>query len=429
MKVIVVGAGIAGLGAATYFSRKGHDVSIVEANDYVGGRAITLKRSKSADIIDVGTQYYHSNYQRALNLIEDVGLSRSLSKIRGYTRIYSDKSKKGSFLLNHRSPWYTSAGITGNLQLGHFLLTNLLKFPMNPFNDRQQSVADNLDGLKLSSSLLIREAIVRPLSLTGALSEPESMNVSLLHVLRLIRVILLTDYLSLDGGTASLHKLLSDRVKIRLSTRISRLLIEGKIIKGVELEGTQEVIKADHVVLAIPPPSAMQVIPAEWVAEKDYLKSIKIPSFSLPTFFLDRPLQKNVWSYLLKESSANKISFITDASQKNPAMVPSGNAVIQPWICFPDSEQLSTYSDAEITKLCEEELEDIFPGFRSSIEEVHITRHPYAVPFTPIGHQLRSLDFIRNANSRGVSFCGDYLSGGYMESALWSAEMAANTFA
>jgi protoporphyrinogen/coproporphyrinogen III oxidase len=429
MKVVVVGAGIAGLGAATYFSRRGHDVSVLEANDYVGGRAVTFERSKSKDLIDVGTQYYHSNYQRALHLINDVGLNRSLSKIRGYTRIYGERSSEGSFLLNHRTPWYSSAGITGNLQLGHYLLTNLLKFPMAPFSDKEQAAADNRDGLLQSNNLLIREAIVRPLSLTGALSEPESMNVSLLHVLRLIRVILLTDYLSLDSGTASLHKLLADRLKIRLGTRISHLLIEGDKVIGLELDGRGEVVEADHVVLAIPPPSAMQVVPFEWTAEKDYLKSIIIPSFSLPTFFLDRPMQKNVWSYLLKESTSKKISFVTDASQKNPAMVPSGNAVIQPWICFPDSEYLLGLTDADIIKLCEVELEEVFPGFCSSIEKVHITHHPYAVPFTSIGHQARSVKFLRQTKKRGVSFCGDYLSGGYMESALWSAELAAANFA
>ena len=70
MKVIVVGAGIAGLGAATYFSHKGHDVKILEANDRVGGRAITFRRSGTDDCVDAGTQYYHSNYSRALNLVQ-----------------------------------------------------------------------------------------------------------------------------------------------------------------------------------------------------------------------------------------------------------------------------------------------------------------------------------------------------------------------
>src|SRR6185295_2646959 len=41
MKVLVVGAGIAGLGVATYLSKRGHDVHVLEASPRVGGRAVT----------------------------------------------------------------------------------------------------------------------------------------------------------------------------------------------------------------------------------------------------------------------------------------------------------------------------------------------------------------------------------------------------
>ena len=62
------------------------------------------------------------------------------------------------------------------------------------------------------------------------------------------------------------------------------------------------------------------------------------------------------------------------------------------------------------------------------IEEVPVQRHPYAVPFHPVGHQERAQAFVRCADRRGVSFCGDYLSGGYLEPTLWSAERAATLY-
>ena len=147
----------------------------------------------------------------------------------------------------------------------------------------------------------------------------------------------------------------------------------------------------------------------------------------MPTFFLDRPLEKNVWSYLLHQHD-RKISYVTDAAQKNPAMVPSGKAVIQPWICYPHSAEISSYTDDEITNLCINELEDVFPGFGSWIEDVHITRHEFGVPFHSTGHVKAACEFMKNMDQRKVSFCGDYLSGGYMESALWSAERAVKVF-
>lgn len=427
MKVVIIGAGIGGLGAAAYFSERGHTVEVVEASDRPGGRAVNLSRPATGDCVDAGTQYFHSNYTRALGLIRQAGLEGGLARVTGYTRIFSDKVSSGSFLLNHRLPWYTSGGISGNLQLGYFLFSNLLKYPMDSFGDRPQPQADKLDGLRQSINPLVRESIVRPLALTGALSEAEEMEISLLHVLRLIRIILMTDYLSLTGGTASLHEALAGQFDLSLESPVSRIVVENERVAGIEIQGSGRVIEADHVVIATTPPPAMAIIPRDWNEERQYLESIRIPSFVLPTFFLNRPLQKNVWSYLMKEDPQRLIAFITDASQKNPAMVPSGNAVIQPWICYPQSLQLLSLADDVVIELCIKELEEVFPGFASWIDEVHISHHKYAVPFSSIGSHQRSLDFLDRADKRGVSFCGDYLTGGYMESALWSAERAART--
>jgi protoporphyrinogen oxidase len=82
--------------------------------------------------------------------------------------------------------------------------------------------------------------------------------------------------------------------------------------------------------------------------------------------------------------------------------------------------------DGEIFETCLRELEVFFPGLGPWIEEAHVTRHPCAVPLHRIGHQRRTIEFLRSAETRrGLSFCGDYLSGGFMEAALWSAERSA----
>jgi len=427
VKVIVIGAGIAGLGAATYFARRGHEVQVLEAANRAGGRALTLRRAGSDDRADVGTQYYHSSYTRALGLIRDVGLENTLTKIRGATRFFDTRVRGGSFLLNHRLPWFRSVGLAGNARLGWFLLNRMARHRMNTFALEEQPDLDSLPALEAAGHPVLREFLVRPLTVAGAISEPGPMNVSLLHVMRLIKIILLTDYLSLSGGIASLHERLAERLEVRLDTPAARLIEEGGKVAGVALEGSGEVLRADHVVVATTPPAALPLVPAEWKSEREFLASVTIPPFAFPTFFLDRPLaEKNVWSYMAQDGRGKNASVVIDAARKNPAMVPSGKSVIQPWPCFPASQRLRDASDDEIIEECRREMEEYFPGFSSWIEEAHVTRHPYAVPFHPVGHQTRALEFMRSVNGRrGVSFCGDYLSGGYLEPALWSAEHAA----
>jgi hypothetical protein len=55
-----------------------------------------LRRPGTDDRVDVGTQYYHSSYRRALGLMRDVGLSGSLGKISGATRFFDDRVPAGS---------------------------------------------------------------------------------------------------------------------------------------------------------------------------------------------------------------------------------------------------------------------------------------------------------------------------------------------
>lgn len=423
MKVIVIGAGIAGLGAAWYFSRQGHEVTVLEASHRPGGRAMTWWRPGTEDRVDTGTQYFHSTYTRALTLINETGLDTGLKAIRGYTRIFDDRTPAGSFLFNRTLPWYSGAGVAGNLRLGLFLLTHLLKYPVNMFGLDIKSVADHISVKHYPP--VVNESIIRPLAQVGSLSEPDAMDLSMDHLMRLIHIVLYTDYLSLTGGTASLHEALAARFRVRYEVPVGRIVEEQGRVTGVELEGSREVIKADHVVVATVPPVAAAMLPPDWHDEIRFLTGIRIPAFTLPTFFLDRPLQKDVWSYLLHMHPGGRIRFITDASRKNPDMVPSGKAVLQPWVCYPDSAELSRLSDEQVVAICISEIEQVFPGFPDWIEHVHMTRHAYGVPFHSTGHVQQAVAFRKATDKRRISFCGDYLSGGYMESALWSADRAA----
>jgi len=426
MRVIVIGAGLAGLSAATYFAAKGHDVEVLEAGDRVGGRNVTLT-SRRGDKVDAGTQYFHSNYRRALALMRDVGLDTQLAKVAGPTRFFDQRSPRGYFDIAHSTPWIAPAGLSNFKALG--LIGRVLLNWGDPFRVDYPARYDATDAWSTLTDPFLRDFVIRPLVLAGALVEPAAANISLLHVMRLFQIVVMTNYYVLPGGVASLAQALAARLKVGLQRPVQHLVIESGAVAGVVL-ATGEIMRTDHVVVAVPPPVALALLPPDWAVERNYLSGITIPAFGLVSFFMDRAVDRQVWSYMLPAGKTQHVSFFTDALRKAPAMVPSGKSVLQAWPCYPGSEALTALSDSEIIEACRGDLETYFPGARGWIEEAHVTRHPYAVPLHKVGHQARTVEFLRSADARrGVSFCGDYMSGGFMEAALWSAERAARRYA
>src|SRR5437762_11935991 len=69
-RILVLGAGIAGLAAARALSQLGYEVTILEARDRIGGRCWTV------DDVDLGAQWIHSTEGNPVStLARELGLS------------------------------------------------------------------------------------------------------------------------------------------------------------------------------------------------------------------------------------------------------------------------------------------------------------------------------------------------------------------
>jgi squalene synthase HpnD len=77
-KVVVLGAGYAGLAAATELILRGHDVTLIEARALLGGRAHSFRDTKTGQLLDNGQHIFMGCYHQTLDLLRQLGVGDRL---------------------------------------------------------------------------------------------------------------------------------------------------------------------------------------------------------------------------------------------------------------------------------------------------------------------------------------------------------------
>src|SRR5919201_6474876 len=68
---VVIGGGICGLAAGLTLAERGQQVTVLEAQDFLGGLATTLRGETGAGF-DFGPHAYHARNQRVLNMFKEI---------------------------------------------------------------------------------------------------------------------------------------------------------------------------------------------------------------------------------------------------------------------------------------------------------------------------------------------------------------------
>ncbi len=423
-KVIIVGAGIGGLSAGYWLSQRGYEVEILEALDRPGGRMATIERN--GDKVDVGAQFFHSNYVHSFDLMDAFGLRRSLNQIKGKVSFRFADGARLDF--TPRSPYIEGIGLANNLRLYGFGLKHIIfgrRSPMYRIEEERPELDDVelVEFFKKPSEQKLRD-LVTAIALASNMCEPEWMN--LYHFIQLLRIDMFTTYSVLSGGTASLSDAMAKSLPVHCESPVRQLVMEKGRVVGVQMEEDGSVRKAGHVIVAAAAPSVGRMLPDELAEQRSVFDSVVQAPLPMPVFFLDRPLKRDVWSYFNEPSVKKTFSFAVDGSVKCPQMVPSGNAVVSAWSCYPNTLDLVGRSDDEILKRAVEDLEPVIPGLSSSVEETRVFWHQAAgMGHYPAGSYRRVLEFKEKARDlRGISFVSDIFGGCFMEAAMWSAAEA-----
>lgn len=273
-KVVILGAGFAGLSAATELTLRGHSVTVLESRAMLGGRAHSFIEPRTGEEMDNAQHVLMGCYHESLRLLRELGATNKL--LIPATLDVPYRSSRGESVLrgpNLPAPWNLALALIGfkELSWGDRWAASVLsvRLQLGQLPNADETVEAWLKRWNQPANLI--RAVWEPLCL-AALNEPISTATATLFATVIQRALL---------GSAEDAKIIISRVglsrlfapeveqllnlcgaKIERNKVVSKLHFDANRLARVETQdGT--IYEADHFVSALPWNALRGLLPAE----------------------------------------------------------------------------------------------------------------------------------------------------------------------
>src|SRR5258705_7018103 len=102
-RVVVAGAGLAGLSAAHHLARAGAAVTILDARDYAGGRVRTIRDFSAGQHAELGGEFIDGDQKEIRALCDELRLRLVRVLRSGFTNRFRDA--RGTYHVSRTMPW------------------------------------------------------------------------------------------------------------------------------------------------------------------------------------------------------------------------------------------------------------------------------------------------------------------------------------
>lgn len=377
-KVIVIGAGLAGLSAAYELTQAGHDVAVLEAQSRPGGRVLTLREPFSDGLFaEAGARDIADTHDFTLKYIALFNLSLASSP---------PSPNLGSIGYFRGKRIKFTEGVTPEIPYNLTPEEKTLGDAIWP-RYRPASVLDEIgdytapDWPPPSLMKYDRMSYAEFLRSNGASSEAVAFmtagmrwgdgadTVSALVVLReTAQDRQVKDWYTINGGCDLLTRAFAERLKerIRYGSAVVRIEHSAQEVRVVVSQaGTHQTFGGDHLICAIPFSVLRQVAISPRLSPAKQRAIDELPSFSCARvflqsrtrFWLDQGLDGGAWTDLPVGSIHS-----TGSNQPGP------RGIVQCYTGGRAGRRLAAMKEPDRLRLALKQVEAVYPGMRENFE-------------------------------------------------------------
>ncbi|MDA1038333.1 MAG: FAD-dependent oxidoreductase [bacterium] len=408
-KIAVVGAGIAGLTCAYELQKAGHDVTVYEKEDTVGGRMNS--RWKDGYPFDIGADHLCNLYKEMKGYCSEFDIAWEKMKFLEY-RVIKNKVPV---------PFTKAVGKIAGLRMAfqYYRTKNVEDF--FDLKDAARFDTDNAHDFMLRR--VGKEAVdylVDPFVSTYQFHRSDEISLGALYgILNSIKKDKGVQNWNLHrtkGGMEALPKAFASRLNVKTGVAVKNVEAGEKI--NLETDGIEEF---DTVVLACPSTVTENILQNPTEAQADVIGTTRYSTTMSVALRVPKKLLPDVAIVWVPFVESHAISGYVNESMKGEELVHGDKTLLCTWLHEEFAINLIDKSEKEIFEAVRTEFMKVCPWIKekNDIEFHDVEIWKDAMPVFAHGHLARVEAFMENGQgNNNVYLCGDYLNSPWTEGAL-----------
>lgn len=418
-QTIVIGAGIAGLTAAYQLHKAGHDVLVLDANHYVGGRMFTIDWQGFR--VDGGAKFVTTSDSSLLDMVSELGLADQLVRSEeGLTiTIYRDgRLHTANFLSIPSYLGWSGVSLKARLAMlkliPHFLRMGRLE---NPYHLERAPGPDD----DLTYEQFFKDQVSTEMFEYWAIPMFETMcaytgeDVSRKAFLALLASYLNADTVSFKNGVGVLPETLANRLNVELNAQVTEVVLypDGS---GAQVNythnGAPHSLSASTVVVAVPGNQVLPLFTQPRPAWQSFFSKVVYSTGALHYHICETDYQPPLKGTFVPRISGLPVNSVSFEQYQEGRWLMLTDPSVYAFRMEEPHEVLIERAETVATQ--------IFPPLKGTFTHHIIFRWEGKLPTFRPGYLQALSDFWAEPQEGPLYFCGDYFAGPSTGGALYT---------